>query len=194
MASKRRRGRPRKNGPRHSNGHLKRQPADSPRALAARMPHRRGFGEHALDQGAESELGRMVLRGEIDPTQALAGETYARLWRGYLATLDAPRWPWRGQGRETACVGCPAPEEREFCRCDLLRRIWLEAYNALKSTGSGVEPLVRRVGIDDRPCPAGSLLGLIRGLSALAYKFGLTRRGKSARSRNSSIPNTPVES
>jgi hypothetical protein len=194
MASKRRRGRPRKNGPRHGNGHLKRQPAASPRAIAARMPHRSGLGDRAVEQNAESELGRMVLRGELDPTLALAGETYARLWRGYLATLDAPRWPWRGQGRETACVGCPAPDEREFCRCDLLRRIWLEAYNALKSTGSGVEPLVRRVVIDDVACPWQGWGALIRGLSALAYKFGLTRRGKSARSRNSSIPNTPVES
>jgi hypothetical protein len=194
MASKRRRGRPRKNGPRHSNGHLKRQPADSPRAMAARMPHRRGLGEHLLDQLAESELGRMVLRGELDATLALAGETYARLWRGYLTTLDAPRWPWRGQGRETACAGCPAPDERKWCRCDLLRRIWREAYTALVSTGGGVEALVRRVVIDDVACPAEGLPGLIRGLSVLALRFGLTRRRKPAQSRNSSIPNTPVES
>jgi hypothetical protein len=161
--------------------------------MAARMPHRRGLGEHALDQDAENELGRMVLRGELDATLALAGETYGRLWRGYLATLDAPRWPWRGQGRETACVGCPAPAEREFCRCDLLRRIWLEAYNALKSTGGGVERLVRSVVIDNVACWEAALPDLIRGLSVLALRFGLTKRRKPAQSRNSSIPNTPVE-
>ena len=180
MASKikRRHGRPRKLGPRHRNGHLKRarrELDDSPRAIAARMPHRRALGEHALDQQAESELGRMVLRGEVDANLALAGETYARLWLGYIATLGAPRRPWHGHGANLACLGCPSPEERRFCYCDLKKRIYLEAFNCLISTGGGMEQLVRSVAIDDRPCAEGSLPDLIRGLSALAYKFGLTK-------------------
>lgn len=180
MTSKRRHGRPRKDGPRYQNGHRKRArreaEADSPRSIAARMPHRRALGEHSLDQGAESELGRMVLRGEIEKPLALAGETYARLWLGYVATLNAPRRPWRGHGSDLACVGCPSPEERKYCLCDLKKRIWLEAFGALISTGGGIEQLVRRVVIDDVPCREGSLPDLIRGLSALAYKFGLTTR------------------
>ena len=185
MASKlkRRHGRPRKPGARQRNGHLKRvrrELDDSPRAIAARMPHRQGLGEHALDQQAESELGRMVLRGELEPSLALAGETYARLWLGYVATLNAPRRPWRGHGGDLACIGCPSPEDRKFCLCDLKKRIYLEAFNYLISTGGGVEPLVRHVAIDDRPCGELYLPTLILGLSALAYKFGLTSRRNSA--------------
>jgi hypothetical protein len=194
MASKRRHGRPRKTGPRHPNGHLKRQPAESPREQAARMPHRRALGAHALDQGAASELGRMVLRGELAATLALAGETYAGIWRGYVATLDAPQHGYPGQGRNLACFGCPSPDERKFCRCDLLRRIYLEAYRALISTGGGAEPLVRCVAIDDRPCAAEGLPGLIRGLSALAVKFGLVRQRNRLYRKSLSPKCSPVES
>ena len=91
----------RKNGPRHKNGHLKRMPIeDSPRTIAARMPHRKGIGPDpdVLDHRYESELGRMVLREEIEPEQATAGEIYERLWRGYVATLQGPPWPGRGAG------------------------------------------------------------------------------------------------
>ena len=76
MASKRRKGRPRKTGPRHKNGHLRRSaadPLDSPRSIAARMPHRRGLGEQALAPAAEYELGRMGLRGELSEPEVTAG-------------------------------------------------------------------------------------------------------------------------
>jgi hypothetical protein len=186
MASKlkRRHGRPRKLGPRQRNGHLKRArrelEPDSPRAIAARMPHRRALGEHALDQQAESELGRLVLRGQIEPHHALAGECYAKLWLGYIATLEAPRRPWRGQGRDLACNGCPTPEERKFCVCDFKKRIWFEAYKCLVATGGSAFLLVRFVAVLDLPCPDELLPELIKGLTALAYKFGLTSRRNSA--------------
>ena len=160
MASKRRRGRPRKTGPRHKSGHLKRamaDPADSPRAIAARMPHRKGLGDKALDPAAESELGRMRLRGEVSEPEATAGEVYARMWRGYVSTLDAPRTPGEGQGRVSACAGCSDPYSRKYCACDLRRRIYAEAARVLISTGSGVCPTVHAVVILDRPCPRDSL-------------------------------------
>jgi hypothetical protein len=176
MTSKRRHGRPRKLGPRHKNGHLKRQPVDSPRVIAARMPHRSGLGDRAVEQLAENELGRMVLRGELAADLALAGETYARLWQGYVATLDAPQTGYRGQGRDLACFGCPNPEERRHCLCDLKKRIYFEAFRTLIATGGGIEQLVRSVAIDDRVCREDGLPELIQGLSALAYKFGLTNK------------------
>ena len=55
------------------------------------MPHRRALGEKAVDQLAESELGRLALRGELEPVLATAGADYARHWRGYIASLCAPR-------------------------------------------------------------------------------------------------------
>src|SRR6187455_3056807 len=105
MAGKRRKGRPRKTGPRYRNGNLRptSEPAISPAAIAATQPHRAGLGDSAVDQKAESELGRMVLRSQISAIQYLAGQRYAAQWRAYLATLDGPRSPQRGHGRGNGC-------------------------------------------------------------------------------------------
>jgi hypothetical protein len=173
MASKRRKGRPRKTGPRHKNGHLKAVMAESPRERAAHMPHRRGLGEQALDPAAESELGRMRIRGEVSEPEETAGYVYARMWRGYVATLSAPRAPGVAQGAISACMGCPWPEDRKHCLCDLRRRIYAEAASVLVQTGSGVSPVVHAVVILDRQCPFSSLELLKMGLSALAKHYGL---------------------
>jgi hypothetical protein len=173
--SKQRRGRPRKTGPRHANGHLK-APRDSPRTIAAAMPHRRGLGDHAVDPHAETELGRMLLRHEITATQASAGETYAHLWAGYVATLDAPQSLRSGDGHELHCRGCVSDHERANCLCAMRKRIYLEAAGVLlNTTGSGVTELVSKVVIHDRYCPVGGLDALNVGLSVLAAHFGLTK-------------------
>lgn len=192
MASKRRKGRPRKTGPRHRNGHLKVVMAESPRERAAHMPHRRGLGERSSDPAAESELGRMRLRGEVSEPEATAGEVYARMWRGYVSTLDAPRTPGEGQGRVSACAGCSDPYERRYCACDLRKRIYAEAARVLISTGSGVSPLVHAVVILDRPCPFGAV-GLLRlGLTALAEHYGLVNARKSAYRKTTSQIRSPA--
>jgi hypothetical protein len=166
--------------------------AESPRERAAHMPHRRGLGEHAVDPAAESELGRMRLRGEVSEPEATAGEVYARMWRGYVSTLNAPATPGEAQGRVSACAGCPWPEDRKYCLCDLRRRIYLEATGVLVSTGRGIAPLVRYVVIYDRPCRFADLPVLKLGLSALADHYGLTNQGKRAY-RNERSPNrSPV--
>ena len=189
MASKRRKGRPRKTGPRHKNGHLRRSaadPLDSPRSIAARMPHRRGLGEQALAPAAENELGRMGLRGELSEPEVTAGEVYARMWRGYVATLDSPRDAGLGHGQSSACVGCPAPLSRKFCICDLRKRIYAEAARVLVSTGRGVAPVVHAVVILDRQCGFSDLATLKLGLTALAEHYGLltnhTNRRRNAQS------------
>jgi hypothetical protein len=173
--SKQRRGRPRKTGPRLANGHLK-APRDSPRAIAAAMPHRRGLGDHAVDPHAETELGRMLLRGEITATLALAGETYAHLWAGYVATLDAPQSLRSGDGHELHCRGCVSDHDRAHCLCAMRKRIYLEAADVLCDTaGTAALELVSSVVIHDRQCPFSGLKALNVGLSALAAHFGLTK-------------------
>ena len=62
------------------------------------LPHRRALGEKAVDQLAESELGRLALRGELEPVLATAGADYARHWRRYIASLCAPRALVAGRG------------------------------------------------------------------------------------------------
>ena len=78
------RGRPRKAGRRKRSGDLVVRPA-----IAAPMPHRRALGEKAVEL-AESELGRLALRGELEPVQATAGADYPRHWRGVAFVLPEP--------------------------------------------------------------------------------------------------------
>lgn len=178
MSTKRRRGRPRKTGPRHSNGHLKKIAVDSPRTIAAGMPHRRGLGDSAADPAAENELGRMRLRNQISEPEETAGQVYARMWRGFISTLNAPSEPGEGQGRVSACAGCSDPSSRKYCACDLRRRLYEEAVRVLVAIGTGVSPAVHAVVILDRICPNVPLLRL--GLSGLAAHYGLTSSRKSA--------------
>jgi len=54
------------------------------------MPHRHALGEKAVDQLTESELGRLALRGELEPVLATAGADYARHWRGTSRAFVLP--------------------------------------------------------------------------------------------------------
>jgi hypothetical protein len=168
-----RKGRPRKAGPRARNGHLRRQPATSPRAVAATMPHRRGLGDKATNQLAETELGRMALRGDIDKTQAVAGQTFARLWWGYIATLGGPhQLNGGGSGFDARCYNCPSIK-RKFCLCYARKRAYLDAWAVL---GIAEAMAVACVAIHNIAWPRGGWPTLRVGLDKLAVHFGLTRR------------------
>src|SRR5262245_52595480 len=170
---RRRRGRARKAGARERNGRLLRQ-AETPRQVAAAMPHRKGLGELAVDQRAETELGRLVLRGDLDATQGLAGETYLGLWRGYVWTLGGPRELAQGGGGGFTCDGC---EVMKHCRCWFRRKVFEEADMALQASGMWPAFAVRAMlFFDGKP---GDLDELRVGLSALARHFGLTARANS---------------
>jgi hypothetical protein len=187
MATKRRKGRPRKPGHRYRNGNLRpssHEPAVSPAAIAATQPHRAGLGDCAADQKAESELGRMVLRSEISALQYLAGQRYAAQWRAYLATLDGPRSPQRGQGRGSGCNPADCRERGANCACDLARRLWTRSTFALAAAGPQAIVVIARVCCWDVPCPSWAKPVLICGLDALAESLGLTTRNKSRRVEN----------
>ena len=82
------------------------------------LPHRRALGEKAVDQLAESELGRLALRGELEPVLATARADYARHWRGYIARLCAPRAPCSGPRQQRLKDGRGADLENavsEYC-------------------------------------------------------------------------------
>jgi hypothetical protein len=181
MASKRRRGRPRKNGHRYRNGNLRpsHEPAVSPAAIAATQPHRKGLGDRAADQRAENELGRMAIRGQVTALQCLAGQRYAAQWRAYLATLDAPRSPRRGHGRGNPCAGCIGPSE-DRCACQRAKRSWERSTFALAAADREAVVIIARVCCWDVPCPAWGLPVLRCGLDALAECLGLTTRNKSS--------------
>src|SRR5262245_31801189 len=169
----RRRGRARRVGARERNGRLQRQ-AETPRSVAAAMPHRKGLGEKATDQRAATVLGRLVLRGDLDATHGLAGETYLALWRGYVWTLAGPRELAQGSGHGMSCGGC---EEVKHCRCWFRRRVFEEAHEALlRACGYRVHAMICKVVIGDDACVGDEIEGLRIGLRALAHHFGLTPR------------------
>jgi hypothetical protein len=179
MASKRRRkGRPRKLGTRYKSGNLRpnHEPAISPEQVAATQPHRKGLGDRAADQKAESELGRLALRGQITGLQYLAGQRYAAQWFAYLVTLEGPRSPQRGHGRGNPCGGCPTASDQRDCACDLARRLWARSVSALTPTEI---LMTARVCVWDVACPEGMLTVLRSGLDALTVRLGLTTRNKS---------------
>ena len=180
MASKRRKGRPRKPGHRYRNGNLRpsSEPAISPAAIAATQPHRQGLGDRAADQLAESEIGRLVLRGAITPLQHLAAQTYGRQWRTYLATLDGPRWTGRGgTGRVLACGGCPTKGDITKCACGLASRLWRRSWDALERVDAAC--LVTDAVAYDVPVAVADRPQLRAGLDELVFELGLTTRRKS---------------
>lgn len=180
MASKRRRGRPRKNGQRYKSGNLKpnHEPAISPAAVAATQPHRKGLGDHAADQLAESTLGRLCLRGLVSPMQHLAGVSYGRQWRTYLATLDGPRWTGKGgSGRVLACQGCPTSGDVTKCACGLAARLWRRSWDALQRVDAAC--LVTDTVAYDVPVNKADYPVLRAGLDELIWELGLTNNRKS---------------
>jgi hypothetical protein len=172
---KKRRGRPRKTGQRYPSGKLRQSPV-SPREVAAAMPHRRGLGDKATDQRAETALGRLVLIGLIAPELGTAGDTYCSLWRGYLYSIAGPQQLSSTDSHGFSCDGCPDPERRKYCRCDFRRRIFEEARNVLFRAGMQSAMQVYLVATQDQRC--SDLTALRVGLTALARHFGLTPREK----------------
>ena len=180
---RRRAGRKRKSGARYPSGDLRRP---SPLEVAAGMPHRRALGKNAASQLAENELGRMVLRGEVDAVLATAGDLYRGEYRAYLAAICAPRMPVRALGEAAGaisrCVWCPRSGGGEqnaqavFCLCADRERKWRSSQAALADSGASAE--VERVCLDDRQCPLSLLWLLQVGLRALAHHYGLTRGTK----------------
>ena len=118
---RRRAGRKRKSGARYPSGDLR---PPSPTEVAAAMPHRRGLGKNAASQLAESELGRMVLRGELEGVLGTAGNLYRGEYRAYIAAICAPRALAKATGGVSRCDGCLAIKPGDFCLCEHRKRKW----------------------------------------------------------------------
>jgi hypothetical protein len=183
-----RRGRKRKPGPRNPKRRDRRRilERESPAVRAAQMPHRREF-KHPEDQLAENEIGRMVLRGELDRILGQAGQEYAQVWRAYLATVEAPRRArlidehW---GPILDCGGCLGQVGNQFlCECFKRKHRWIDASRVLRQVGHGPTIWVHAVALNDQQCPFERLEMLRLGLVVLAAHFGLTKK-RNRRSNN----------
>jgi hypothetical protein len=157
------------------------------------MPHRRGLGERAADQRAETELGRLVLRGVLDEALGLAGETYLALWRGYVFSLAGPSELSNGGGHGFSCGGCETAVERRFCRCEFRKRIYVEAREVLHAEGTWVRGVVEATVLHGY-APGSELAVLRLGLMVLARHFGLGEGEKCGQVGNArSAIGTPAE-
>ena len=174
-----RRGRKRKSGVRKPSGDVVLRKV-SVAEVAAGMPHRRVLGKRAADQRAENELGRMVLRGELEDEQGAAGELYRRQWRGYIASLEAPALAKMKLDVAPQCaLRCDECRD-DFCLCRERRRKWYETVTLLSSTGtSGV---LDRVVLLDQACGGEEAWLLRLGLDVLAAHYGLKGRANQSRS------------
>ena len=175
-----RRGRKRKNGARYPSGELRGERAPSPAMVAARMPHRGCVPqEHCVNPMAETELGRMQLKGKISKGQHDAGIKFASVVARYRAIISGPRAILRG-GRGFECLGlqdCPD------CECTRRKLAYDDAYTALIQAGQQAAKAVRIVAIQDQPCPWLLRSPLDWGLAALRQHFDMEDDGKARPTR-----------
>jgi len=181
LAIVRRRGRKRKAGQRQRDGRLVKAWV-SVAQVAATMPHRKGLA-HPADQRAESELGRMVLRGELEEEEGLAGEQYRREWRRYVVTLSAPRDLGKVAGGKSRCNECAVASREFFCLCEARKRAWDEAREVLCDTGT--TRVVDRLVLQDQNIEQALHWILKLGLSMLARHYGLV--GKKRMSHDETV-------
>ncbi len=107
-------GRKRKQGPRYPSGDLVRH-RTTPREVAAAMPHRSTVpAEDRHDHRAESELGRMCLRGWITDSQFDAGRRFQAVTEAYRSVICAPGRMGNGSG---AAYQCRAESICDPCEC-----------------------------------------------------------------------------
>jgi hypothetical protein len=150
--------------------------------VAAAMPHRRTVGG-SVDQRAECELGRMLLRGEIDEEGCRAGEIYRLDWRRYVTSISAPRDLGKVVAGRPRCNDCAVTDREFVCLCELRKRHWYEVVLALADTGA--TGFVDEVVLWDRPIEQAKVWILKVGLSCLARHYGLT---KTANRRSNNRP------
>jgi hypothetical protein len=196
----RRAGRKRKSGQREPNGRLKPEKRPDDRVKTSRQPHRRALPDDMrLDERAESPLGRMNLRGEIDADCYDAGARYAFVVGQYASTIEAPR-STAGSGRGSACAveseaEAELPTERRFLfaranddavargscwknpetapACAARIATWRPMRRSRRPAG-GADGGQSRRGASRRARSAQETVYLVAGLSALARHFGLT--------------------
>jgi|SRR5215468_2944521 len=193
-----RRGRRRKAGQRYPGGQLKRE--QEAQDFAASMPHRKKLkAEDVTSQLGESALGRLRLEEKISQQQYDAGNDYFKLWIKYLATLAAPRWSPRTNGGESLlCAACVNGRIDE-CPCNIVKRKFLQKYDALRRQGWEVVKHVTRVVLyDEEPPvihhgePGKYLLPLLLGLDALTSSTNRTNEMQTPTTASS--PTWPIGS
>lgn len=170
-------GRTRKRGGREANGRIARTYVN-PKAQVAAQPHRLGVERQFRDwPEAESEFGRLLLRGVVTPAQYEAGKRYAALASSYRVVLGIP--PIHPRSLDLLS---PGPVSRADLNSDAARSIkdrYDKAFEACSDAGRKALRAVRDHAVFERKVDSFEALDhLRRGLEKLVDHFGLDRNLK----------------
>lgn len=165
-------GRPRKTGKRERNGRVARTYVN-PKAQVAAQPHRRGVArEYREYPEAESNFGRMMLRGNITPAQYEAGMRYAGLVAAFCAVYDAPS-PYP-HSIDLMRVGVSRGDEIPPHIAQAIKDRYNAAFEACESAGRKAQRAVKEYAVRDQLVDGFDVLDLLKmGLDALVNHFGI---------------------
>ncbi len=175
-------GRPRKIGKRERNGRIART-YENPKAQVAAQPHRQSVPKQFREwPEAESEFGRLLIRGGITKSQYDAGMLFTELCVATCAAYEAasPHPHAIDLTRVGVSVGKGMPSEKAKA---IIAR-YNKAFEACMEAGRPALRAVKDHVVLDKPVgDFDSLTALSRGLSKLIDHFGLDARLKLARGR-----------
>ena len=175
-------GRPRKIGKRERNGRIART-YENPKAQVAAQPHRQSVPKQFREwPEAESEFGRLLIRGGITKSQYDAGMRFTELSVALCAVYDVPSpYPHAmdlTRVRGAMGPGMPSDAARK------IREAYNKAFDASMEAGRAAHRAVKDHVVLDKPVgDFDSLTALSRGLSRLVDHFGLDARLQMSRRR-----------
>lgn len=168
-------GRKRKPGARKPSGDIRPEPAESPRAVAMRQPHRQMAPEDSRhDQRAETPLGCLNIIGAVPNREYAAARRFAGIVGRYRSVIDAP-----GTSRSIAGLMEPRQAQGEPVDYHEAKAEYDAAFEALETAGNRAACAVSRMAVHGEPCPAYGFQALMRGLHSLVFHFDLTDNPKS---------------
>lgn len=168
-------GRTRKIGRREKNGRLARS-YENPKAQVAAQPHRMGVLAKYRDwPEAESEFGRLLLRGGITRSQYDAGIRFTELCAAMCAVYDAPS-P-HPHAIDLTRVGVSRGREMPSEKAKAIITRYNKAFEVCMDVGRPALRAVKDHVVLDKPVgDFDALNALSRGLSKLVDHFGLDAR------------------
>lgn len=168
-------GRTRKIGKRERNGRVART-YENPKAQAAGQPHRQSVPKQFREwPEAESEFGRLLLRGGITRSQYDAGMRFTELSVALCAVYDVPSPHPRAMDltHVRGCMSQGMPSERATA----IRDSYNKAFEACMDAGRLAQRAIRDHVVLDKPVgDFDALKALSSGLSKLVDHFGLDAR------------------
>lgn len=165
-------GRPRKIGKREKNGRIART-YENPKAQVANQPHRRGVVVHLREcEEAESEFGRLMLRGGITPAHYEAGIAFIRLQESVRRVYDLAS-PHPQAMDLNLCTGFPGPGMTSE-QGQVIKDRYMKAFDCAGEAGCKAQRTLAPYVIRDEPVMDFETLDRLKAvLKRLVRFFGI---------------------